>query len=161
MHLHRLSLYYSYLSGYNYTVLSSKCLINLQINIANKYWSRYPQYKSPTYYHTQIYFLVYLNAGGETDNAVLTFTGPFTSTSDFSIKVTQIECSSKDRYTSGCWVLSQRHFAKQKLPKGIFPNGNLPNVQFTKRQLPKSINLQWQAFISIQWRRLFYFSFYF
>ncbi|XP_023329552.1 uncharacterized protein LOC111702177 isoform X2 [Eurytemora carolleeae] len=45
---------------------------------------------------------MYLNAGGETDTAVLTFTGPFTSTSDFSIKVTQIECSSKDRAPDGC-----------------------------------------------------------
>ena len=34
---------------------------------------------------------------------------------------------------------SQRYFPKWHLPKGIFPSGNFLTVQFTKRQLPKSV----------------------
>ena len=30
-------------------------------------------------------------------------------------------------------------FPKLQLPKGIFTSGNFPNVEFTKRQLPKSV----------------------
>ena len=35
-------------------------------------------------------------------------------------------------------VLTQRHFPKRQLTKGIFPSGYFPNVQFSKRQLHKS-----------------------
>ena len=40
---------------------------------------------------------VYIDAGDSaTDTASLDFTGAFTSSTDFSIKVTQIECDSDD-----------------------------------------------------------------
>ena len=42
-----------------------------------------------------------------------------------------------------CQLLSQMHFPKRQLPRGIFPNdnfrrGNFPTEQFPKQQLPKS-----------------------
>ena len=42
-----------------------------------------------------------------------------------------------------CQLLSQMHFPKRQLPRGIFPNdnfrsGNFPPEQFSKQQLPKS-----------------------
>ena len=37
------------------------------------------------------------------------------------------------------WIFPKRQFPKWQLPKGIFPSGNFSNVQFLKRQHPKSI----------------------
>ena len=34
---------------------------------------------------------------------------------------------------------SKRHFPKRPLPKGILPSCHFPNVQFSKRKLPKSV----------------------
>ena len=36
-------------------------------------------------------------------------------------------------------MISQNLLPKRQLTKGIFPSGNFPDVQFLKRQLPKSV----------------------